>query len=88
MSSIRGAPSTINDPLWYSDNGATHHITHDPMIFSKKTNYSGTDIVKLGNSSSMVIHNIGYASFSNPQLSKSFLLHDLTSINKNLLSVS
>ena len=34
--SILGAPSTIEDPLWYPDSGATHHVTNDSNIFTNK----------------------------------------------------
>ena len=29
QSSILGAPSTVTDPLWYPDSGASHHTTND-----------------------------------------------------------
>ncbi|XP_068498464.1 uncharacterized protein [Phaseolus vulgaris] len=37
--SILGAPSTIEDPLWYPDTGATHHVTKDSKIFTHKQPY-------------------------------------------------
>ena len=47
--SLLGTPSTLSDPLWYPDSGATHHITHDSNIFSSKTPYTGSEMVQLGN---------------------------------------
>jgi len=43
-SSILGAPSTIEDPLWYPDTGATHHITKDSKFFTHKQPYHGNMI--------------------------------------------
>jgi len=31
--SILGAPSTVEDPLWYPNSGATHHITNSPFVY-------------------------------------------------------
>ena len=45
--SILGTPSTIQDPLWYHDIGATHHTTHDPFVFSNKNAYTGNYFVQL-----------------------------------------
>ena len=61
--SLLGTPSTLIDPLWYPDSGATHHITHDNNIFSFKTPYTSSEVVQLGNCISMNIRHIGSAKF-------------------------
>jgi len=89
--SILGTPSIVQDPLWYPDTGATHHITHDPSVFSSTNTYTSNDFVQPGNGSSMPIRDFGYAFLSSPSSSHFFKLHNLLhmpSINKNLLSVS
>ena len=86
-----GTPSNIQDPLWYSDIGATHHITHDRSVFSNKNAYTGNDFVQLSNGSSMSIRDFGSTFLSITHSSHSFKLHNLLhvpSVNKNLLSVS
>jgi len=89
--SILGTSSITQDPLWYSDTGATHHITNDPLVFSNKTAYTRNDFVHLGNGSGMFIRDFGSASLSPPHSYQSFKLHNLlhvSSVNKNILSVS
>jgi len=44
QSSILGAPSTIIDPLWYPDSGASHHISNDSEVLS--TNQPITALIK------------------------------------------
>jgi len=76
--------------LWYPDTGATHHITHDPSIFSNKTVYTGNDFIQLGNGSGMFIRDFGSTFLSTTHSSHSFKLHNLLhvpSVNKNILSV-
>ena len=89
--SILGTPSTVQDALWYPDTSATHHITHDPSIFSSTNTYTGNDFVQLGNGSGMPIRDFGSAFLSSPTSSHSFQLHNLLHVpyvNKNLISVS
>ena len=64
--SILGAPSTVTDPLWYPDSGATHHLTSDFSAFTTKSNYNGTEDVKLGNGSGTPITQIGSATYISP----------------------
>jgi len=54
------------DPLWYSGSGATHHITNDSHILTKKHAYTGNGVVKLGNGIGMNIFHIGSTSFVVP----------------------
>jgi len=86
-----GTPSTVQDPLWYPDTGATHHITHDPSVFSSTNTYTGNEFVQLGNGLGMPIRDFGSAFLSSSNSSHSFKLHNLLhvpSVNKNLISVS
>jgi len=90
-SSILGTPSTMMDPLWYPDSGATHHITNDSNLLTKKHPYTGNEVVKLGNGAGMNICHIGSTFFVVPQThSRIYLRHLLhvPNIVKNLLSVS
>jgi len=89
--SILGPPFAVSDPLWYPDTGATHHIMHNSAAFSKKQNYTCTDIVQLGNGSDMPIHNVGSASLCKISFNHFFTLNNflhVPSVNKNILSVS
>jgi len=89
--SILGAPSSMDDPLWYPDSGATHHITNSSSVYSDKQHYAGSETVKMGNGKGLCISHIGYASLSSATHSTSLRLNDLLlvpDITKNLLSVS
>jgi len=74
--SIMGTPSTIIDPLWYHDTGATHHINPDSSIFSKKNTYNGNDSLQLGNGPGMKISDVSSTLLSSPNSSKTFSLHN------------
>jgi len=89
--SILGAPSSMDDPLWYPDSGATHHITNSSFVYSDKQHYAGSETVKMGNGKGLCISHIGYAFVSSTTHSISLCLNDLLlvpDITKNLLSVS
>ncbi|XP_068479071.1 uncharacterized protein [Phaseolus vulgaris] len=45
----KGILSSVDDPLWYPDSGATHHITNNSSTYTSKNSYDGTDTVKMGN---------------------------------------
>jgi len=90
-SSILGAPSTINDPIWYPDSGATHHITNDVNNYTKKQAFNGNDVVKLGNGAGMNIRHVGTACYQLTHTQSPIFLHNLLhvpEITKNLMSVS
>ena len=82
---ILGTPSTIEDPLWYPNSGASHHMTHDSTLFIDNQEYQGSANVKLGNGAGMSISHIGYAScvspVTNTVLSLQNLLH-VPTLNK------
>jgi len=75
--SILGAPSTIDDPLLYSNSGATHHITNSPSFYSDKQIYEGSNTVKIGNGKDLYISHIGYASIPSYPTDTSLCLNDL-----------
>nr|KYP40820.1 Retrovirus-related Pol polyprotein from transposon TNT 1-94 [Cajanus cajan] len=84
-------PSTVVDPLWYPDSGASHHITHDDSTLSTKNTYTGSDKVNIGNGTGLNIHHVGHSYLHCPKFSKVVILNNLLhvpSITKNLLSVS
>ena len=89
--SLLGIHSTTEDPLWYPDSGATHHVTKDPTVYSTKQPYNDTETVKMGNDSGLFIANTGSAIFRSSLTDKPLLLCNLLHvplITKNLLSVS
>ena len=57
-SSFCGIPSTLEEPLWYPDSGATHHIMNDSNHFTTKHQYQGNEVVKIGNGAGMPIKHI------------------------------
>jgi histone deacetylase 1/2 len=78
------------DPSWYTDSGATHHVTHELNRLTTKKPYYGTDFVHAANGKGMRIHNVGHALLPTPSskpLHLNRILHvpDSTS---NLLSMS
>lgn len=40
--------SPANDQTWYTDSGATNHITNDLRNLSLHSGYQGNDIVSIG----------------------------------------
>jgi len=89
--SILGAPSTLEDPLWYPDSGATHHVTHDSNFFTNKQSHHGAETLKLGNNQGMEILHTGYAHYIVPHTTTTFVLRNLLQvphITKHLISVA
>jgi len=88
--SLLGAPSTIEDPLWYPDTGATHHITKYSKFFTHKQPYHGNDL-KLDNGQGTSISHTGSAIYTDPHSHTMFKLHNMLhvhAITKNLISVA
>lgn len=82
-------PETVNQ--WYSDSGASHHVTVDAENLMQKLDYCGREQVHIGNGMSLSIKHVGGSVFSSPYSSKLLSLHHLLhapKITKNLLSVS
>lgn len=99
MSNIRGplskpqsnyaSPSTIVDPAWYFDSGASHHVTPDLANLSINSEYNGDDQLVVGNGIPLNISHIGSkvlsASPKSVKLSNILVVPKLT---KSLLSIS
>jgi len=89
--SLLHVPSSVDDPLWYPNSGATHHITNNSSVYSDKQPYDGIDLVKMGNGKGLLISHIGSANFRSSTSNKPLFFTDLLhvpAITKNLLNVS
>jgi histone deacetylase 1/2 len=76
------------DPNWYSDTGATDHITSDLDRLSFRERYNGTDNVQVGNGAGLHIEHIGQSSV-NTSAEKPLALRNVLhvpKITKNLIS--
>ncbi|CAH9104736.1 unnamed protein product, partial [Cuscuta epithymum] len=80
-----GSSSTVLDPSWYFDTGATDHVTPDIGKISLADTYTGDDKLQVGNGNHLSISHIGSCSLQNLCLPSVFVVPNLT---KNLLSVS
>jgi hypothetical protein len=82
------ASSGAVDPHWYTDSGATDHITRDLDKLMMHDPYSGNDQIHASNGSSMNIAHIGNSIIPTPirDLTLNNVLHDPSS-HKNLISV-
>jgi hypothetical protein len=89
MQALLATPNYAPDPNWYSDSGATHHITSDLANLNVRADeYHGPDQIRVGNGTSLPIKHIGSTQFSTP--TTSFLLNNVLhvpQISKNLISV-
>uniref|UniRef100_A0A2N9J5B9 Integrase catalytic domain-containing protein n=1 Tax=Fagus sylvatica TaxID=28930 RepID=A0A2N9J5B9_FAGSY len=78
-----------SDPNWYTDTGATHHLTSDLANLNVHAEeYTGTDQIRVGNGKGLPVAHIGTTSLSTPH--SSLLLKDVLhvpQITKNLVSV-
>lgn len=77
------------DPSWYSDIAATHHLTPDiNNLTIHYDEYVGTDQICVGNGVGLPIHHVGSSKFhsSTKSLFLNQLLH-VPSIEKDLLSI-
>ena len=84
-------PSTIYDPLWYPDSGASHHLTLDLSNFSSKSTYDGGDLIQVGNGAGMRIQHVAHSNLLCHNSHSSFSLNNLLHVpglTKNLLNVS
>ncbi|KAK8312414.1 hypothetical protein V6Z12_D01G040300 [Gossypium hirsutum] len=82
-------PETVADNSWYSDSGATHHLTNSVTSIGDSGAYKGPGKVFVGNGSALPVMSTGQSSLltrSRPLFMKSLLL--VPGITKNLLSVS
>src|SRR5207237_7743089 len=82
------ANSYTVDTNWYTDTGATDHITSDLDKLTVREQYNGRDQVHTANGAGMVIKHIGHSSITTP--SKYLSLNDVLHVpraTKNLLYV-
>ncbi|KAL5766826.1 hypothetical protein ACOSP7_017443 [Xanthoceras sorbifolium] len=86
------SPSTVADPAWYIDSGATNHITADLNNLSLKNEYKGNEKLAVGNGNLLPISHFGCSYISsNTSASKPLCLNNILhvpTIIKNLLSIS
>ncbi|KAJ0011021.1 hypothetical protein Pint_34054 [Pistacia integerrima] len=83
------SPETLEDPSWYADTGASHHVTNDLGNLHQKQDYSGKNFLVVGNGSKLDISHIGNLQL--PTQQKDLLLNNVLcgpNITKNLLSKS
>ncbi|KAM2081251.1 hypothetical protein ACFX1T_034915 [Malus domestica] len=81
--------ASSTDPNWYSDSGATNHMTHDACSASTSIPQSSSDQVVIGNGTSRPITHSGNVSFTSGTYV--FRLSDVLrvpTLHKNLLSVA
>ncbi|PON63538.1 hypothetical protein PanWU01x14_130120, partial [Parasponia andersonii] len=83
------SPTTVNDPSWYIDSGATDHIASDLANLTILSDYKGKEKVTVGNGITLPISHIG--SFIITHNNHIFLLNNILhvlQITKSLLTVS
>jgi hypothetical protein len=76
------------DTNWYTDTGATDHITSDLNRLSVHEKYNGNEQIRTASGAGMNINRIGHATVSTP--SRSLFLNDVLHVpqaKKNLASV-
>jgi hypothetical protein len=82
------APGYNVDPMWYSDTGATDHITSELDKLAVCEKYTGQEQIHTANRGGMHISHIGHSTFYTP--SHTLLLKDVlhvASSHKNLVSI-
>ncbi|KAH9751748.1 retrovirus-related pol polyprotein from transposon RE1 [Citrus sinensis] len=78
------------DQGWYIDSGATHHLTNNLQNLNLGKEYSGNQLLHVGNGQGLHISHIGYTSLST-SCGSSLHLHDILyvpQLTKNLISIS
>ncbi|KAI9185961.1 hypothetical protein LWI28_012373 [Acer negundo] len=53
------SPEMLEDPSWYADTGASHHVTNDLRNLHQKQDYIGKNSLVAGNGSKLDISHIG-----------------------------
>ena len=90
MHALYASPHAASDLNWYSDSGATHHLTNDLANLNVRVEeYTGSESIRVGNGKSLSVTHIGTTQFSTPN--STFLLNDVLhvpQISKNLISVN
>uniref|UniRef100_A0A2N9GZQ2 Reverse transcriptase Ty1/copia-type domain-containing protein n=1 Tax=Fagus sylvatica TaxID=28930 RepID=A0A2N9GZQ2_FAGSY len=68
-------PQASPDPNWYTDTGATHHLTSDfGNLNMRSKEYHGLEQIRVGNGKGLSIHHIGDTLLSTPH--SNFLLRN------------
>lgn len=91
ISAMITTPETLQDSNLYLDSGTSNHIKPEVQNLMTNTDYSGQELVHVGNAAGLPIHSIGHSFINNSSHSKPLFLHDLLyvpKITKNLVSVS
>jgi hypothetical protein len=87
-SAAMASTSSKVDADWYTDTGATNHITSDLDRLALRERYHGNDQVQVGNGSSLRIMHVGHSSINTaarPLVLRNTL--HVPEITKHLLSV-
>ena len=89
MQALLATPSAPQDPNWYTDSGATHHLTADlGNLNLRADDYNGPDQIRVGNGTGLSVKHVGSTQLSHP--TSPFILRDVLHvphITKNLISV-
>ena len=82
--------SSVVDPAWYLDSGATNHVAQDAGILSKYSTYHGLEKLHVRNGIGMPIYNVGFAAVKTMTTIPIYLNHVLhvPTITKNIITVS
>ncbi|KAI5426099.1 hypothetical protein KIW84_031788 [Lathyrus oleraceus] len=87
-----GSDPSFNNQWWYSDSGASHHVTPDASNVSDASSLSGAEQVFMGNGQGLSINSVGSMNFPLSNYSNSSLILNslllVPHITKNLMSVS
>ena len=78
------------DTNWYTDSGATDHVTSELEKLTTRDKYHGQDKVPTASGSGMIISHVGNASIHTPMHNRDLILKDVLcvpSAHKNLVSV-
>ncbi|XP_019155773.1 PREDICTED: uncharacterized protein LOC109152529 [Ipomoea nil] len=65
---------------WFPDTGATAHATPDASMMAQSDEYTGGDVLRVGNGASLTISRVGHASISS--LSKTLHLNNVLHVPK------
>ncbi|KAI9161450.1 hypothetical protein LWI28_017588 [Acer negundo] len=92
LNAMTASSSSVVDPNWYVDSGATHHITPDFNNLTISSENRGKERLAVGNGHTLSISYIGSLQFvSNTKSASNLLLTNVLCvprITKNLLSIS
>lgn len=66
MTAMMASSSTPSDSRWYSDSGATNHLTPDLTNLMNKVHFDGNDQIRMGDGSGLDIHHGGSSFFQSP----------------------